>query len=225
MSVAPLRPRRAAVAVLAIGTLVLGMAVAPAWAERADREKEVDVTADHSTLDDLHQVYVLTGHVLLTKGTMRLTGERMEHHQDERGYQYYVVIAAPSELATFHERRDPVQPGIESTVDGVGERIEYDDKTDQVILLRRAVVKKFDNGEQREVLSGERIVYDGRKDSYEVEGRNSDGSGGRVHMVIPPRSNPEASGAASTGPAGSATGPGLQTDRNLPSGKPPEDKP
>jgi lipopolysaccharide export system protein LptA len=199
--------------------MVLGMA--PAWAERADRDKEADVVADHSTLDDLHQTYVLTGHVLLTKGTMRLTGERMERRQDDRGYQYYVVIAAPGELATFHERRDPVQPGIESTVDGVGERIEYDDKSDQVILLRRAVVKKFDNGEQRDVISGERIVYDGRKDSYEVEGRSSEVGNGRVHVVIPPRSNPEAApGAAAAVPGASPGGPGLQPDRNLPKDPP-----
>lgn len=196
--------------------VLLALAVGPARAERADRDKEADATADHSTYDDLHQVNILTGHVLLTKGTMRLTGERMEHHQDERGYHYYVVTAAPSELATFHERRDPVQPGVESTVDGVGERIEYDDRSDQVVLLRRALVKKFDNGEQREVLSGERIVYDGLKDSYEVEGSGSGGRTGRVHVVIPPRSQAEAPAA---GAARGAGGP-LQTERETGGGKP-----
>jgi lipopolysaccharide export system protein LptA len=194
--------------------LILGLAAGPAWAERADRDKEADATADHSTFDDLHQINILTGHVLLTKGTMRLTGERMEHRQDERGYNFYVVIAAPGELATFHERRDPVQPGVESTVDGVGERIEYDDRTDQVILLRRALVKKFDNGEQREVLSGERIVYDGRKDNYEVEGSGADGRTGRVHVVIPPRAPGEAPGTP--GPGGAP----LQTERQTEGGKP-----
>lgn len=231
MNLLPYRTRRFAVArpYVHVLALVLTLSTGPAWAERADRDKEADVTADHSTLDDLHQINILTGHVLLTKGTMRLTGERMEHHQDERGYQYYVVDAAPGDLATFHERRDPVQVGVESTVDGVGERIEYDDKTDQVILLRRAVVKKFDNGEQREVLSGERIIYDGRKDSYEVEGRKSDGGSGRVHVVIPARSSseavPAAPAAAAAGPssqprvgvpADAPARPNLQTDRALP---------
>jgi lipopolysaccharide export system protein LptA len=203
-------PRHAAAALLlAFGAL----AGAPASAEKADRDKEADVVADHSTLDDLHQVDVLTGHVLLTKGTMRLAGEYMEHRQDERGYQYYIVTAAPGELATFHERRDPVLPGVESTVDGVGERIEYDDRSDQVVLLRRAVVKRFDNGEQREVLSGERIVYDGRKASYDVEGKGADGNG-RVHLVIPPRNNPETGVAA---PGATPRAP-LQSERALPEG-------
>ncbi len=171
-----------------------------AQGERADRDKEANVTADHSTLDDLHQVQVLTGHVVLIKGTMRLGGERMEHRQDEQGYQFYVVTAAPGELASFHERRDPVREGVESTLDGFAERIDYDDRTDKVILTGRALVKRFDNGEQRDELSGARIVYDARKSNYDVDGRNPDGTGSRVHMIIAPRA-----GAAPATPPAPAT--------------------
>ncbi len=202
-------PRRHGAAALLLAALLLAGA---ARAERADRDKDAAFSADHATLDDLHQVEVLTGHVVLTKGTMRLTGERMEHRQDDRGYQFYVVDAAPGDLATFHERRDPVLPGVESTLDGVGERIEYDDKSDQVVLLRRAVVKRFDNGEQRDVISGERIVYDGRKASYEVDGRAADGGAGRVSGTFPPRNNPE--------PAGAGAPTALQPDRTPPGTKP-----
>ena len=180
----------------------LVLALAPARAERADRDKDANVTADHSTLDDLHQVAVLTGHVVLIKGTMRLGGERMEHRQDELGYQYYVVTAAPGELATFHERRDPVQEGVESTLDGYAERIEYDDKIDRVTLYRRALVKLFDNGELHDELSGNRIVYDGRNATYDVDGHDADGSGNQVHIRMAPRSS-TASGTAVPAPASS----------------------
>jgi len=184
--------------------LAMTLGAAPVRAERADRDKEANVTADHSTLDDLHQVQVLTGHVLLIKGTMRLGGERMEHRQDDQGYQYYVVTAAPGELATFHERRDPLREGVESTLDGFGEQIEYDDRTDRVVLTRRALVKRFENGEQRDELSGSRIVYDARKSTYDVDGRNPDGSGPRVHMVIAPRNT--------TAPPRTPLAPDLQKD-------------
>lgn len=202
---------RFALALLSAGLAAL--LATPALAERADRDKEANVTADHSTLDDLHQVQVLTGHVVLIKGTMRLSGERMEHRQDERGYQYYVVTAAPDELATFHERRDPVRVGVESTLDGYAERIEYDDRSDRVTLYRRALVKRFENGEQRDELSGTRIVYDARGATYDVDGRNPDGSGNRVRMRIAPRSG----GAAP--PAGGATE--LRKERQIPDAPPP----
>jgi len=192
----------------------LALAPAAVLAERADRDKEANVTADHSTLDDLHQVQVLTGHVVLIKGTMRMGGERMEHRQDEQGYQYYVVTAAPGELATFHERRDPVREGVESTLDGFAEQIEYDDRTDRVTLSRRALVKRYDNGEQRDELSGVRIVYDARKSNYDVDGRNPDGSGARVHITIAPRA-----GATAPRPALPPPGaPELRVDRAPPEG-------
>jgi lipopolysaccharide export system protein LptA len=202
--------RRGLLARLAALVLAAGLP-AVALAERADRDKEANVTADHSTLDDLHQVQVLTGHVLLIKGTMRLAGERMEHRQDEQGYQYYVVTAAPGELAIFHERRDPVREGVESTLDGYAEQIEYDDRTDRVTLLRRALVKRFENGEQRDELSGARIIYDARKSNYDVDGRNADGTG-KVHMTIAPRA-----GAAPVKPPSAAT-PNLRVERVPPEG-------
>jgi lipopolysaccharide export system protein LptA len=187
------------------------LASVPVHSERADRDKEANVTADHSTLDDLHQVEVLTGHVVLIKGTMRLGGDRMEHRQDDRGYQYYVVTAAPDELATFHERRDPVREGVESTVDGYAERIEYDDKTDEVTLTRRALVKRFENNVLRDELSGTRIVYDGRNATYDVQGRSVDGDGNRVHIRMAPRSAAAAVPAPPTPPPGSAPAPAAPT--------------
>lgn len=210
--------KRDARALAAACLAVLGLAASAARAERADREKETIVTADHSMLDDLHQVEVLTGHVLLVKGTMRLAGERMERRQDERGYQHYVVTAAPGELATFHERRDPVRPDVESTIDGYAERIDYDDRTDTVILTRRALVKRFENDNLRDELSGARIVYDGRNATYDVDGRGADGSGDRVHIRVAPRTGgaalaptpPAAPGAAALAP------PQLQVDRQPP---------
>lgn len=200
----------AAIVRLATALLACAFLASPASAERADRDKEANVTADHSTLDDLHQVEVLTGHVVLIKGTMRLTGERMEHRQDELGYEYYVVTAAPNELATFHERRDPVREGVESTLDGYAERIEYDEKNDRVTLIQRALVKRFENDELRDELSGTRIVYDGRNANYDVDGHNVDGTGGRVHIRIAPRGAPAPAGNASGAP------PALQTDRAVP---------
>jgi len=168
--------------------LGLAAALAPValLAESADRDKEAVVVAGHSTLDDLKQVTVLTGDVILTKGTMRLAGDRMEHRQDEQGYQHYDVTAAPSKLASFHERRDPPRPGVESTIDGVAERIEYDEHTDIIRLSRHAVVKLFENGVKRDELGGEVILYDARRSTYEVDGRKES----RIVVIIAPSPRP-----------------------------------
>ena len=41
-----------------------------AHAERADRDKPLNIEADNMTYDDLKQVNIFTGHVVATKGTI-----------------------------------------------------------------------------------------------------------------------------------------------------------
>ena len=62
-------------------------AVAPAHAERADRDKPLNIEADKMQMDDLKQVSVFTGRVVLTKGTIILRAERLVIKQDPEGYQ------------------------------------------------------------------------------------------------------------------------------------------
>jgi lipopolysaccharide export system protein LptA len=161
------------------------LAPLPGWADRADRDQPTLIVADHQMVDDLKQVSVFTGHVVLTKGTIRVTGERMEYREDADGYQYAVVTAAPGEEATFHQRRDPTRPGIEETIDGVADRIEYDNRADTVKLFTHAVVRKFENGVMRDEFAGDQIVYDARNSHYDLTGTGA--PGGRVTARIAPR--------------------------------------
>jgi lipopolysaccharide export system protein LptA len=173
-----------------------------AGAERADRNQPTLIVADHQTVDDLKQVSVFTGHVILTKGTIRVTGERMEYREDPEGYQYAVVTAGEDATATFHQRRDPTRPGVEETIDGVAERIEYDNRADTVKLFTRAVVRRFENGVMRDEFTGDRITYDARNSHYDLTGTAS-GPGARVTARIAPRINestpPSAPGSAAPG--------------------------
>ena len=166
-----------------------------AAAERADRNQPTLIVADHQTVDDLKQVSVFTGHVILTKGTIRVTGERMEYREDPEGYQYAVVTAGEDATATFHQRRDPTRPGVEETIDGVAERIEYDNRADTVKLFTRAIVRRFENGVMRDEFTGDRITYDARNSHYDLTGTAS-GPGARVTARIAPRINESTAGEA-----------------------------
>jgi len=161
------------------------LAPLPGRADRADRDQPTLIVADHQMVDDLKQVSIFTGHVVLTKGTIRVTGERMEYREDADGYQYAVVTAAPGEEATFHQRRDPTRPGIEETIDGVADRIEYDNRADTVKLFTHAVVRRFENGAMRDEFTGDQIVYDARNSHYDLSGSGT--AEGRVHARIAPR--------------------------------------
>ena len=189
--------------------LAVGLAPSLAPAERADRNQPTLIVADHQTVDDLKQLSVFTGHVVLTKGTIRVTGERMEYREDPEGYQYAVVTAGQDSTATFHQRRDPTRPGVEETIDGVAERIEYNNRADTVKLFTHAVVRRYENGTMRDEFTADQITYDARTSHYDLIGSGS-GPDARVKSRIAPRLDESAppsapasvpSGASSAKPA------------------------
>ncbi|MEO8250237.1 MAG: LptA/OstA family protein, partial [Burkholderiales bacterium] len=84
---------------LLISALGLALGAAPALAEKADRDKPMNIEADALRYDDLKQKSVFTGRVVLTKGTIVIRGARLEVRQDAQGYQYATVTAEPGKLA------------------------------------------------------------------------------------------------------------------------------
>ena len=166
---------------------------APAHAERADRDKPLNYEANNGECDDLKQVCVLAGDVVLVKGTIRATGQRVEIRKDPEGYLFGVLEAAPGKLATFRQRRDASKPGLEEYVDGQAERIEYDEKAETVRLLRRARIRLLENDVQRDELRGDAVTYDQRNSKYFVTGgtpKDPGSSDGRVRGTIGPRTSP-----------------------------------
>ncbi|MGE5161255.1 MAG: lipopolysaccharide transport periplasmic protein LptA [Betaproteobacteria bacterium] len=175
---------------------------APAHAERADRDKPLNYEANSGECDDLKQVCVLAGDVILVKGTIRATGQRVEIRKDPEGYVSGLLEAAPPKLATFRQRRDISKPGLEEYVDGHAERIEYDEKTETVKLLGRARIRLLENDVQRDELRGDAITYDQRNSKYFVTGgapKDPGAGDGRVRGTIGPRT-PSAAPAGSPAP-------------------------
>jgi lipopolysaccharide export system protein LptA len=173
--------------------LLLMLVALPAPAERADREKPLNYEADSGECDDLQQVCALAGNVVIVKGTIRATGDRVQIRKDPEGYQYGVIQAAPGKLATFRQKRDSNQPGVDEYVDGVAERVEYDEKADTVKLISRARIRLLENDVPRDELRGDSITYDQRNSKYFVTGGKSavdpNNPDGRVRGTIAPRSS------------------------------------
>jgi len=181
-----------------IAITIVGILAGSAQAERADREKPLHYEANNGECDDLKQVCTLAGDVVLVKGTMRATGERVEIRKDPEGFQYGLIEAAPGKLATFRQKRDTSQPSAEEYVEGFAERIEYNEKEDTVRLIGRARVRLLENDVQRDELRGDSITYDQRNSRYFVTGGKSladpNNPDGRVRGTIAPRSSSSKAG-------------------------------
>ena len=171
-----------------LACLLLGAAGA-ACGETADRDKPIQVEAQKGSYNDLKQAGVFSGNVIVTKGTIRVTGERVELRKDPEGYEQAVVTAAPGQLARFRQRRDSSRPGAEEYIEGLAERIEYDGRAETIKLVTRAQLIRLENDQQRDELRGNLITYDSRSTEYNVDSATTPGADGRVRAIIAPRNN------------------------------------
>jgi lipopolysaccharide export system protein LptA len=164
-----------------------------AHAEKADRNKPMNIEADALRYDDAKQVSVFTGRVVLTKGTMLIRGARLDVRQDAAGNQFGVVTAEPGKLAFFRQKRDTRPGAAEEFMEGEGEVIEYDSKADVVKFLQRAQLRRYIGTTLNDEVHGAVIVYDNTTSILTVDGGPAKGSGPgaapRVRAVLTPRSD------------------------------------
>lgn len=183
---------RAALLMLSLGTLAQ-----PAVAERADRDKPVNIEADRITVDDRNKIQTLEGKVVLTQGTTTLRADKIVVTQDIEGFQKGVAYAGPNGLAHFRTKRE----GKDEYVDGEGERIEHDSRSEKTQFFNRAYVKSG-----QDEVRGQYIQYDGVTENYLVtSGPNATSAaatGGRVRAVIQPKNKDAGQKPADTSDAG-----------------------
>jgi lipopolysaccharide export system protein LptA len=182
--------------------LALALAASDAPAEKADRNKPLNVEADSGRYDDLKQVGTFTGNVVVTKGTLTMRAARIEVRQGPDGYHYGLATALPGQLATFSQKRD----GADETIQGEAERIEYDGKSDTVKFVNRAVIRRYRSATLADETAGSQILYDNAREVFSVVGGTSAATpanpSGRVRATLAPReaepasAPPAASGAA-----------------------------
>jgi len=188
-------PRLAAVSLLA-GVLLAATATR---AEKADRDKPVNLEADRVSVDDVKKVQVFEGNVQLVKGTLVIRAERIVVTQDDDGYQRGVATGTPSVPPRFRQKRE----GLDDYIEGEAERIEHDNRAEKTEFFNRAWVRSG-----LDEVRGQFISYDALTERYFVTSgpngtRAQPGSGERVRAVIQPK-NKEAGSPAAARPAAGA---------------------
>ena len=198
-------PTGGALIALALG---LACALAPqAQAERADRDKPVQVESDRMEYDDVKRVSTFIGRVVLTKGTILIRADRMVVREDADGFQFGRAEGKP---ASFRQKRE----ALEEFVEGYGLVIDYDGKADTVVLTGEASMRRLERERTLDEVHGARITYQSGAEFYTVEGRAPGAAGSdRVRMVIQPRrtgaaepTSPPAAPAATPGAGPRAPG-------------------
>jgi lipopolysaccharide export system protein LptA len=153
-----------------------------AMAERADRDKPMQLEANRVSIDDAKKIQILEGDVVITKGTMILKADRVVVTEDQYGFQKGTAFSGKGGLARFRQKRE----GKDEYIDGEAERIEYNSNSEIAELFHRAWVR---SGEDE--VKGDYIWYDAVSEKYLVtagESRDPKAQPPRVRAIIQPKS-------------------------------------
>jgi lipopolysaccharide export system protein LptA len=136
------------------------LALAPGLrAEKADREKEINFTADDAKVDYEKRTGALNGNVVITQGTLTIKANRIDFKQNDDNSLSAVAHGSP---VTFRQKRD----GSDEYYEGWAQRAEYDGSKEFLELFDNAVLKRG-----ADEIHSNYISYNSATEFFKAEGR------------------------------------------------------
>lgn len=154
-----------------------------AWALPSDRDKPINIEADHAQLDDKLGITQYKGRAILTQGTLRIDGDIITFYYDDN--KQLKKIIAQGKLAKYQQ----VQKPGEDPVKAQALQMEYHAGGQKIYLLGQGFV--WQNGNK---FSGNRIEYDIARNVVNANakpvtvGNKTERTKGRVHFILDPNS-------------------------------------
>lgn len=150
----------------------------------SDRDQPIRVQADSAELDDKQGVAIYRGAVVITQGTLKITGNQVTITQNKQGdIEVFTSVGSPA----YYEQL----PAPDKTlVKAYGKTIQYFAPTERIVLIDQAKVIQDGN-----TFQGEKIVYDTQRQIVNA-GRAGNTAIStpqpRIDMVIQPKKKTEA---------------------------------
>ena len=165
-----------------------------AFALPSDREKPIDIEADHAQLDDEKGVTQYKGTAILTQGTLRIEGDTITFYYDEN--KQLTKAVAQGQFAKYQQVQKPGEKPIRASA----LQMEYHAQSQKIYLLGKGHV--WQNGDE---FSGDRIEYDITKNivnasSKPVKEGTTPRKGERIHIIIQPPGSKKKSKPTATKP-------------------------
>jgi lipopolysaccharide export system protein LptA len=160
-------------------SLSAALGSASAWALPTDRDQPIHIQSDDAQLDDKQGVATYKGNVIITQGSMKITGNTVTITRNAQGD--VDVFTAVGNLA-YYEQKPAVNKPI---VQAYGVTIQYFAAQDRIVLVDKA--KVINDGNTSE---GEKIVYDTVRqvvNAGRANGSKITAPRPRIDMVIQPK--------------------------------------
>jgi lipopolysaccharide export system protein LptA len=157
------------------------------WALSTDKDQPIEIEADNADLDDEKGVTIYRGSVILTQGTVRMTGDIMTVYFKDDELDTLIMEGKPARY-----RQLPDDSEIYDEAEAL--RMEYYELKSLVILIDKASFKQ-----EGLSFSGNRIEYDTEHSKVKARGsvKQQNGSGAsssggeRVKIILKPKKKKE----------------------------------
>ena len=130
-----------------------------AHADKNDSAKPMNFSSSSADMDDLRKTYHYVGQVRMTQGSRLLTADKVSIKQDAAGFSKSIAYGSPQKRAYVKQRENDGKGWME----GWGERIEYNDRTDTFVFFDQARIKT-----STDEATGEVIIYDNVTERYQI---------------------------------------------------------
>ncbi|WP_339843679.1 lipopolysaccharide transport periplasmic protein LptA [uncultured Halopseudomonas sp.] len=167
---------------LSVAALLM-VASLPAVALPQDSNQPIRIQANSASLDERRNTAVYRGNVIITQGSMRLTGNQVTLATDSDGAVSKITsVGSP---ATYAQTPGP----NDGEVNARAQTIEYFADSERIVLIDRARLEQRGN-----TFQGDYVSYDINKQIVDAGRPTAGGSGdpGRIEIVIQPRQRDEA---------------------------------
>lgn len=149
-----------------------------------DKDQPIHIEADRAEADNAKRETVYYGDVVITQGTLKITGETVTIHYDE--HNDVSKIISEGKPARFRQLPDGAPDLPENYQTAKAARMEYYAQKDLIVLLGDAVY-----GQGGDRIAADRIVYDSLKSRMRADSRATAGEEGqppsRVRIKIEPK--------------------------------------
>jgi|GEM_PF-349154 len=163
----------------------------PAMAKKSDRQQVSDVVS--TSFDGTQQAngkVIWTGNVVLTQGTLKITGAKATGFLDaDNSITRVIVDGSPGKPATIHQLDELDQP-----MDGNASNIDYKVDEGVAVLTGTAHVKQPTKG----TADGDKLTYNTNDSTMTGESNGA----APVHMTFQPKTQPGAPAAPGKPAAG-----------------------
>jgi|GEM_PF-271284 len=161
--------------------------ITTAYAEQADSQKPLHISAESQVYDGVKKITIYTGPVHVVKGTMIIDASRLEIIDGADGGKIGTLFGNPGKLVTYRQKRDG---GPDLWAEGEAEKIVYDDTLELIKLFNKAKLVLLDGKKRTHESSGIYISYDSRTDVMSVNntlrGVSTPGAGFTNAVIYPP---------------------------------------